>query len=285
MVAVATIGAPFSAAHVGDQFAAQTAEIEAKGSADVKLGGRPFTITKQFLDDIRAANQAPLISKLGKALLVMHAPRDTIVGIENAAEIFATARHPKSFISLDDADHLLTRREDAIYAADVIAAWSSRFVPKEEAVKLEGQTGEVVVSEAGDGKFAQHISIAGRHGLRADEPPGVGGGDTGPTPYDLLLAGLGACTTMTLRIYADRKKWPLERAHVALRHDKIHAADCEACESAEGKIDSIERVIRLEGDLDPEQRASLLAIAEKCPVHRTLHSEVMVETTFAEDDS
>ena len=281
-VAVATIGAPCDAAHVAERFTDNLAEIEAKGAVEVKLGGRPFSITQQFLDDIQNQNQVAAIGKLGKALLVMHGPHDKVVGISNAAEIFAAAKHPKSFVSLDDADHLLTRREDAAYAADVISAWSSRFVPQGEEPRAEGSANEVVVSEAGDGKFAQQIWVGGRHALRADEPPNVGGGNTGPTPYDFLLAGLGACTTMTLRIYADRKGLPLDRARVTLRHNKVHAEDCAACETQGGKIDRIERVLVLEGALDAEQRASLLAIAEKCPVHRTLHSEVVVDTTLEE---
>lgn len=282
-VAVATIGAPFEAGHVADRMAEQLQEIEREGAAEVSLGGRPFTITRQFLDDIRAQDPVAAIGNLRKALLVLHAPRDAIVGIENAAAIFTAARHPKSFVSLADADHLLTNQEDARYAAGVIAAWANRFLPEAPDRTADGPEGDVVVSEAGDGRFAQDIRVGNRHTLRADEPPDVGGQDTGPTPYGFLLAALGACTSMTMRLYAERKGLPLEKALVSLSHSKVHAADCAACETGAGRIDRIERRIALQGALDAEQRASLLAIADKCPVHRTLHAEVLIETALDEE--
>jgi uncharacterized OsmC-like protein len=256
-------------------------EMENAGRGEVRLAGRPFTITRQFLEDIDAHRLAERIKGLGKALLVFHAPRDDIVGIDNATKIFVAAPHPKSFISLDDADHLLTRREDAIYVADVIAAWAERYIaPTEPEVlpELTAPAGAVAVAEAGTGHFAQVISVGGRHTLLADEPVNFGGTDTGPSPYDLLLAGLGACTTMTMRMYAERKGLALSRASVTLRHDKIHAEDCESCETRVGRIDRIAREIMLEGDLDEATRVKLLEIADKCPVHRTLHGEVLVET-------
>ena len=276
--AVATIGAPADPQHVEHLFSDSRAEIEAAGEAEVLLAGRRFRIQKQFLEDISDQRLSARISELGKALLVMHAPLDQTVGVENAAKIFQAAKHPKSFISLDSADHLLTRRADADYAANVIAAWASRFVPdKDDEEEIKGEPGEILVREAGDGRFTQEI-IAGPHRMTADEPPSVGGDDRGPTPYGYLLAGLGACTSMTLRLYADRKKWPLERVTVQLRHDKIHASDCEACETGEGRIDMIEREILMEGPLDAPQRAKLLEMADRCPVHRTLHAEVLITT-------
>ncbi|MBT3990811.1 MAG: alpha/beta fold hydrolase [Rhodospirillaceae bacterium] len=277
--AVATIGAPYDPAHVSDNFSHAVQDISENGEAEVTLGGRPFVIKKQFLDDIGGQNQRDRIANLGKALLVFHAPGDVQVGIENAAEIYGAAKHPKSFVTLDEADHLLSKKQDAIYVAEVIAAWAGRYLGEEEAIEApKSLQGEVVVQETGEGKFAQIVSVGGRHILRADEPPSYGGTDTGPTPYDLLLSGLGACTTMTIRMYADRKKIPLKRASVTLRHDKIHAEDCEGCETQDGKVDQIEREIMLDGDLSEEQRQSLLVIAEKCPVHRTLHSEVKVDS-------
>ena len=259
-------------------------EINEKGEAEVSLGGRPFVIKKQFLDDIAAQDQKERIAKLNKALLVFHAPGDQVVGIENAAEIYGAAKHPKSFVTLDNADHLLSRKQDAVYIAEVIAAWASRYLGEAgEAIPApKFSPGEVTVQETGEGKFTQMISVGGKHVLRADEPPSYGGTDTGPTPYDYLLSGLGACTTMTIRMYADRKKIPLKRASVTLKHEKIHADDCAECETKGGKIDVIEREIGLEGNLSEEQRQSLLAIAEKCPVHRTLHSEVVVESRLRE---
>jgi putative redox protein len=281
--AVATVGAPADPAHVAHLLAEAKPEIEARGEAEVVLAGRSFRIQKHFLDDIAGQNLHEILGSLRKALLVFHAPRDETVGIDNAGEIFAAAKHPKSFVSLDDADHLLSRKADAVYVGAVLAAWASRYVdgmtsPAEAMPQAE--PGTVVVAETGGGRFANVIN-AGGHTLRADEPVSVGGSDTGPGPYDLLLAGLGACTSMTLRMYAERKGWPLERVAVRLSHDKIHAADCAECETREGKIDRIERTLELTGDLDAEQRQRLLEIADKCPVHRTLESENLIEARLA----
>jgi putative redox protein len=277
---VATIGAPFDPAHVSDNFIEAIEVISQKGEAEVSLGGRPFVIKKQFLEDIAGQDQKQRIGKLKKALLVFHAPGDNIVGIENAAEIFAAAKHPKSFVSLDGADHLLSSKNDAVYVAEIISAWAGRYIEDEKSVSDHPQSasGEVIVQETGEGMFTQIISVGGKHVLRADEPPAYGGTDTGPTPYDFLLSGLGACTSMTMRMYAERKKIPLERVSVTLRHDKIHADDCRSCETTVGKVDQIVREISLEGDLTDDQRQSLLAISEKCPVHRTLHSEVIIDS-------
>jgi uncharacterized OsmC-like protein/pimeloyl-ACP methyl ester carboxylesterase len=274
--AVATIAAPFEPKHVSQLITQKgKQELLASGEAEVDIGGRPFRIRRQFLEDLERHDPSKTIGALRKALLIMHSPRDTIVGIDNASRIFLAAKHPKSFVSLDDADHLLSRAEDAAYAAEVLAAWASRYITQESGEEVPG----IHVVEAGQGKFANDISIR-RHRLRADEPVSAGGGDTGPSPYDLLAAALGACTAMTLRLYAEHKKLPLERVSVDLAHDKIHAVDCAECETREGKIDRIERVITLEGNLDDAQRARLLEIADKCPVHRTLHSEVSIRTTL-----
>jgi len=281
--AVVTIGAPAEPAHVAHLLADGAAEIEAEGEAEVEIGGRRFRIRKQFLDDLEGLQASEQLKDLGKALLVMHAPLDDVVGIDNASRIFLAARHPKSFVSLDDANHLLSRRRDAEYAAGVVAAWAARYIGDEP--KAPGwpaaADGEVVVEETRLNPFQQAIA-AGPHRLLADEPAAFGGGDTGPGPYDLLTAALGACTAMTIRMYADRKAIPLQRVRVVLEHDKIHAEDCENCETRVGKIDHIRRRVHLQGDLDAEQRAKLLEIANKCPVHRTLHSEVLVETVLGE---
>jgi putative redox protein len=275
--AVATIAAPFEPKHVAGLLAGGRQAILDAGEAEVDIGGRPFTIRKQFLEDLERHDPAQHIGALRRSLLVLHSPRDAIVPIDHAARIFMAAKHPKSFVSLDDADHLLTRAEDAAYAAEVIAAWASRYL---ERTMLEAVPGVRVV-EAGQGKFTEEI-FAGRHRLRADEPESSGGNDTGPSPYDLLVAALGACTAMTVRLYADHKKMPLERVSVELSHDKVHAADCAECETRDGHIDRIERVLTLEGPLDDEQRAKLVEIANKCPVHRTLHSEVWIPTRLAD---
>jgi putative redox protein len=271
--AVATLGAPFDPAHV----AHLVQDPRPQGDAlDVKIAGRQFRVAKSFFEELQAQKAGAAIGALRKPLLVFHSPLDTIVDIDNASRIFLAAKHPKSFVSLDRADHLLTQRADAAYAAAVLAAWASRYLDAE--AEPEAVPG-VRVAEAGEGKFAQLVA-AGRHRLRADEPERVGGDDSGPGPYELLLAGLGACTSMTLRMYAEQKKWPLAKVTVDLKHGKVHAEDCADCETKEGRIDRIERVVTLEGDLDEAQRARLLEIAEKCPVHRTLHSEVWIPTTL-----
>jgi putative redox protein len=281
--AVVTIGAPCDPSHVTHLFMGRIEDIRQQGEVEVELAGRPFRIKREFLDDIAEARLDQRIGSLRKALLIFHAPTDQIVGIENAGHIFQAARHPKSFVSLDDADHLLSRKSDAVHVASVIAAWAERYLdmqPADQAVSAS--PGSVLVRETRQGKFQQSISI-GRHHLIADEPANVGGLDSGPGPYDLLLAGLGACTSMTIRLYAEHKKLPLDRVSVRLSHDKIHAADCEDCEIKEGKIDQIERVIALEGTLDDTQRARLMEIADKCPVHRTLESEIEIRTREQRD--
>jgi len=276
ILAVATINAPADPSHVIRNFASATAEIESSGEAEVVLGGRRFTIRKSFIDDVRSQKLEELIPNLRRALLVMHAPHDAVVDVSNAQLIFTAAKHPKSFISLDDADHMLSRRDDARYAGMVLAAWAARYMPVPvSAAGAQAGSGDVVVAEAGDGKYAQTVNV-GRHWLRADEPPSIGGDDSGPSPYQLLAAALGACTSMTMRMYANKKELSLDKVTVTVKHKKIHAEDCIECETREGKIDKIEREIHMEGDLTDEQRNSLMRIADKCPVHRTLHSEVVV---------
>jgi uncharacterized OsmC-like protein/alpha/beta superfamily hydrolase len=275
-VAIATIAAPFEARHVRALLADSAGEINAAGEARVALAGRTFVIRKQLLEDLERHNSTSGIANLHKALLIFHSPRDTVVDIENATHIFMAAKHPKSFVSLDTADHLLTRREDAAYVAAVVAAWASRYLAP-PAQPGEGEAGTVTVTEAGTGKFAQEV-VAGPHRLRADEPLAAGGTNTGPTPYDLVLAGLGACTSMTIRLYAERKQWPLERVGVRLRYSRNHAQDCVDCEAGAPRLDRIDREIELAGDLDETQRARLLEIANKCPVHRTLEAGVHIPT-------
>lgn len=286
--AVVTIGAPSEPLHVQKQLGDKVEQIREHGELEVQLGGRPFTIQKQFLDDLEASTICKRVERLGRALLVMHSPVDEVVDIDNARQLFVAARHPKSFISLDDADHLLRKRRDAEYAASVLAAWASRYLPDVKVAQdqpVQGadlEEGQVEVSETGAGKFANQVR-AGRHLLPADEPKTMGGTDTGPTPYDYLLAGLGACTTMTLRMYAQRKKLPLENVSVRLSHHRVHAQDCADCESGEGQIAEIQRVIRLQGDLSVDQREKLLEIADRCPVHRTLVHQIKVRSRLAED--
>jgi uncharacterized OsmC-like protein/alpha/beta superfamily hydrolase len=325
--AVVTIAAPSDPAHVVGMFRADAPRIEADGEAEVMLAGRPFKLRAQFLLDVAQQKLLAKVATLGRALLVMHSPVDDTVSIDNATQIFVAARHPRSFISLDNADHLLTRREDASYVASLIAAWSQRYLPMEPAtIEPDGSArsvasavsaisamsaisaagnpgalgnvgaitpvavlgalpaGTVLVEETHAGGYQQRIS-AGTHQWLVDEPQSYGGIDSGPAPYDMLVAALGACTSITLRMYAQRKGWPLEHIAVSLHHEKIHATDCAACETREGKIDRIDREITLQGPLDEAQRAALLLMADKCPVHRTLHSEVLIRTRVTDDTS
>ncbi len=278
--AVATIGAPFDPAHVAQNFEQALPDIMEHGVAEVKLAGRPFRITQDFLDDIEQGSLTPALSGLGAALLILHAPRDETVGIDNAAEIFLAAKHPKSFVTLDDADHLLTREDDAHYAADVIATWAKRYVPLDRPAPPPGAPeGVVRVSEADTQGLLQDIQ-SGPHHLLADEPESYGGSNMGLSPYGLLSAALGACTSMTLRMYARRKGWPLEHVKVDVTHDKVHGQDAGAQTGA--KIDRFRRSITVEGDLDADQRRRLLQIADKCPVHRTLERANEIETELAD---
>lgn len=279
--AVATIGSPSHPAHVIQRFEDAVAEIETLGEAAVELAGRTFTIKRRFLDDLERHPLPESLENLDAALLVMHSPLDGIVGLDNASELFLAAKHPKSFVSLDGADHLLTREDDARYAGRVLAAWAEKYlfgVPA-EAEEVESSPGEVV-ARTGSESFRTELSAAG-HRLIADEPEEYGGDNLGPTPYDLLSAALAACTTMTLHTYARHKGIALHAATARVRHGKIYAKDCADCESKEGRIDEFQRTIALEGDLDDATRKRLLEIAERCPVHRTLHGVIRIRTKLA----
>ena len=281
--AVATIAAPSDPAHVTGLFAAHLDDIRTHGSVEVLLAGRPFRIKREFLEDIAEHGLLHKVASLHRALLILQSPTDDTVGIDNATRIFLAAKHPKSFVSLAGADHLLSNRHDSDYVADIIAAWAGRYLDQaapQPTVGLPEVPRQVVVSSTGAGKFQQSVAV-GPHRLLADEPKAVGGDDSGPGPYDLVLAGLGACTAMTMRLYADRKAMKLDQVTVTLNHGKIHAEDCAACETKVGMLDQIERVIAIEGDLDAEQRGKLMEIADKCPVHRTLTSEIRIVTRAA----
>jgi putative redox protein len=276
--AVAVIGAPFSTAHLLDRLEPQLAAVARDGEAQVTIAGRSFTLRRDFVEDLQRQDQAARIARLGKALLILHAPQDAIVGIENARAIFDAARHPKSFVALDGADHLLTRPRDAEFVADILAAWLPRYLDPLAVVADTAALGNAVtVTETGVGRFQQRVE-AGGHYLVADEPASAGGLGSGLNPYDLLLAALGACTSMTLRLYAERKGWPLERVRVGLDHRRIHAEDCADCETKVGLVDEISREIEIKGPLDDGQRERLMEIADRCPVHRTLTSEIVIRT-------
>lgn len=267
--AVATLGTPFDPDHVTHNFGDSLAQIRKNGTAEVDLGGRPFRITREFLDDVEGASIKSELGRLRAALLVLHAPRDAVVGIDNATRIFTAARHPKSFVTLDDADHLISRASDADYAADMIATWAKRYLDLRPPAPPPGvPEGIVRVSEADPAGFLQDINAGPHHHVKADEPQAYGGTNRGMSPYGFISAGLGACTSMTIRMYARRKGWKLTHVRVDISHDKMHAQDAQA--GSGDKIDRFQRDIYLEGTLTQDQRARLLEIADKCPVHRTL---------------
>ncbi len=280
--AVATLGAPAQASHVAKQLSCSIDTIEKEGQATVNLAGREFLIKKQFLDDIEQSD-TQLIGTLGMPLLVMHSPVDAVVDIKQAEIIYHSAKHPKSFVSLDKADHLLTKKQDAEYAADVIASWAHRYLPDYTPVQNSESgvaAGRILVGERNH-RFTRHV-IADSHHWLADEPTGMGGDNLGPDPYEHLLAALGACTSMTIRMYANRKNMALENVSIELSHSRKHADDCNNCENQAAKIDVFERRIKLEGDLSDEERTKLLLIADKCPVHKTLMGTIDIRTHLKE---
>ncbi len=278
--AIVTIGAPADPAHVKKLLATEVDKIQNEGKAEVKLSGRTFTVKKQFLEDLEKAHKKHDFKKIRKPLLILHAPADKIVSIDNATEIYQQTLHPKSFVSLDTADHLLSQKEDALYAGNIIAAWVSRYIRTYTPSQLTSD--KQVVTRTGP-SFTTEV-VAGQHTFIADEPEAAGGDDLGPDPYDLLAASLGACTGMTLRMYANHKKWPLEEVRVHLQHEKIYAEDCTDCEDKQDKIDRIERIIEMEGALNEAQKKRLIEIADKCPVHKTLSHNTKIVTTFRDND-
>lgn len=283
-VAVSTIASPFDPGDVRRHLGNAAREIEQRGEASITLAGKSFVLTRQFLEELEQTRMEEAIGNLGRALLIFHSPRDTVVGIDNAARIFQTAKHPKSFVSLDQSDHLLSQRSDAAYLGDVLAAWAGKYIPEldDRSRPARSLTDNRVTVRTGKVGYQTEIT-ANEHHLVADEPISVGGANTGPTPYDYLVSALGACTSMTLRMYSDRKQLPLDEVVVRLRHQKVHATDCAECTAKEGMVDLIEREIELVGELDESQRKRLLEIADRCPVHRTLHSEIHVKSWLKDE--
>jgi uncharacterized OsmC-like protein/esterase/lipase len=274
--AVATVGAPSSPKHIQHLLMNSLDEIESKGMAVVNLSGREFTIKKHFLDDLEAHSLPEVARHMNKALLIMHSPQDTTVAIKNAEEIYLAAHHPKSFVSLDGADHLLMKKEDSLYVGKVIAEWASRYVdmPKMERISSKN---DVMASLDADAGYTTQMKV-GNHYMLADEPKAVGGNDFGPNPYDLVSAGLSACTAITVQMYVRRKGWDLKNIEVHTSYSKKHAFDCEHCDEDSAKIDTFSREIKLEGELDEKQIQRILQIADRCPVHRTLHGETQIDT-------
>ncbi|MEW7278360.1 bifunctional alpha/beta hydrolase/OsmC family protein [Aquimarina sp. 2201CG1-2-11] len=276
--AVATIGAPSNPVHVQHLLKSGIEEIETQGKATINLSGRDFTIKKQFLDDLKNKSLPDVAKNLGKALLIMHSPQDTTVHIHNAEEIYLAAKHPKSFVTLDGADHLLMRKEDSLYAGKVISEWSSRYIKKPETPALKS-TYQVVASLRDTGGFTTQMKV-GSHYMLADEPENVGGNNFGPTPYEYVSAGLSACTAMTIKMYVARKGWDLKHIEVHTDYSKSYNVDFENAENPDAKIDTFKREIKLEGALDEKQITRILQIADKCPVHKTLHSKAQIITTL-----
>lgn len=279
---VVTIAAPSSPVHVKHLLKSNLEEIEEKGVAEVNVGGRNFTIKKNFLEDINMHDLTEFAKDLEKAFLIMHSPQDRVVEISNAEALYRNVKHPKSFVSLDGADHLLTNNKDSEYAGKVIASWASRYleIPEEKELSTKHQ----VVANLGQEGYTTQLRT-GKHYFTADEPKSFGGEDFGPSPYELLSAGLAACTSMTIQMYARRKKWPLENVETHVNHNKSHAEDCENCERNTAKIDVFEREIVLQGNLDKDQQQKLLEIADKCPVHRTLSKQVKITTHIKSSES
>jgi len=273
--AVATIGAPSEPEHVTHLLTNKIEDIESTGMAEVNIGGQIFTIKKQFLDDLRSKNMYKIVKNLNKAILVLHSPQDTVVDIENAAKIYHAAMHPKSFVTLNDADHMLTNKNDAFYVGNMIATWAKRYVDVPATKKLV--THKQVVARLGNSGFTTDI-MAGKHGLLADESEDLGGADFGPSPYEMLNASLGACTAMTLQMYARRKKWDLQEVKVHLSFSRSYRDDCEHCDVNDRRLEVFDREIEIKGDLDETQINRLLEIANKCPVHRTLEASAEVRT-------
>ena len=276
VVAVATIGTPSEPKHVMHLLSCNMDEIMNKGESLVNIGGAEIKIKKQFVEDLSNHKLSDTLRDFDKAMLILHSPQDSVVEIDNAAKLYHTAKHPKSFITLDHADHMLTSKQDALYAGNVIATWMRRYIDVEEEEKLS--TDKQVIARLGDDGYTTDI-MAGGHPILADEPKSAGGQDLGASPYELLNAALGACTAMTLQMYAKRKKWPLEEVRVHLNYSKSHIQDSIEYKDPNTRIDHFERVVEVEGDLNQEQLERLLEIADKCPVHKTLSTPNFFKTT------
>jgi len=278
---VVTIGAPYEPGHITTHFAGSLEEIQRTGEAEVDVGGRSLTIKKQFIDDVARVGAGNLVGRMRKALLVFHSPLDKVVSIGEAEKIYKAAVHPKSFVSLDKADHLLTNKADAEYVASIVAAWATRYLGDTELVAASENAvdkGSVVVDEHNH-QFTRVVQ-SDNHTWFADEPTAAGGLDLGPDPYEHLLAALGTCTSMTIRMYASRKQIPLEDIRVELSHRREYLKDCEGCDEAGSRIGVLERSISFAGELSDDEVARLLEIADKCPVHRTLTGEIRVTTAL-----
>jgi putative redox protein len=270
---IVTIGSPYQPSHAAHLFEESVEEIKEKGRANVTIGGRPFTVNAELLKSLNSNDSEKIIAELDRALLVLHSPQDRIVGIENAEKIYKAAKHPKSFISMDGADHLLSEKLDSMYVGDIISSWLNRYLIIQEDDLLS--TKHQAAAQTNADSLTTEV-IADGHPLIADEPKNLGGNDLGASPYGLLSAALASCTSLTLQLYAQRKKWDLKVATVHVNHCKIDD------EESSRKIDYFVRTIDLKGDLNEDQRSRLLEIANKCPVHKTLHAASKVDSELME---
>jgi len=281
--AVATIGAPATVGHVKHLFVEEASKAINKEDIKVNIGGQPFTINEDFIADFDKTDLPSILKKLRKPLLIMHSPTDTIVEIENAHQLYHHAKHPKSFVSLDSADHLLSKASDSIYVGNVIGTWVQRYFVAKENIMLETQ-GEQLVGHLNliEDNFTTRIQTK-KHTMIADEPSSVGGNDFGPSPYEYLNAALAACTVMTLKMYAERKKWDLQEVFVYISHSKKHSDELELDSEKSGYLDFITKKLRFVGNLDEKQKERLKEIASKCPVHKTIAGEVVFKTTILDN--
>ncbi len=274
--AMVTINAPSSLSHVKNHFSDDLNKIKEQGYARVKIGGRNFKITSEFVNDLEKNEDEGLLKNIRKPLLIMHSPQDKIVSIDHAEKLYRNFRHPKSFISLDGSDHMLSLSEDSVYAGNMIAAWAEKYIPFPEAEMIDSE--HQVVANLGNQGFTTQLNM-GKHRLIADEPESFGGENLGPNPYEFVSGGLAACTSMTIQMYARRKEWSLENVETHVSYSKEHAEDCQNCEQENTKLDTFRREIIFHGTLDEKQIEKLLLIADKCPVHKTLSSKVQIITS------
>jgi uncharacterized OsmC-like protein/alpha/beta superfamily hydrolase len=271
--AIVTIAAPSSPDHIVHLFRNSKEEINKEGQATMMIGGREVTIKKQFIEDVKSLSMQDLLRDLHKPILIMHSPSDSVVAINNAAEIYTSANHPKSFVSIDGADHLVKKQKDAEYVSSIIASWATRYLEPKATAQSESQ----VDAWLNNDKFTTEV-VARNHSLIVDEPLGAGGNDLGPTPYELLSAALATCTAMTLKMYAERKKWELGGLKVMVAHGRNHAEDCKQCEDDSKLLENFKRTIVFDDAVDAEQQKRLLQIADRCPVHKTLSSKSKIDT-------
>lgn len=281
--AIATIGAPATVSHVKHLFSQEANALKEGELTKINIGGRPFNINPEFVENFDKTDLPSIVKQLRKPLLIMHSPIDTIVGIKNAEQIYHNAHHPKSYVTLDNADHLLSESQDSQYAGTVIGAWVQRYFEATPQMQLQTHNEQVVgYLNLKEDNFTTSIQTQ-HHSMIADEPASIGGDDFGPSPYEYLSASLVACTAMTLKMYAARKQWDLQEVLVYVSHSRKHSDDLGIELEKPTFLDHMSKKIKLIGALDDKQRHRLKEIASKCPVHKTLAGNVIFDTILLED--